>query len=449
MVDARHSFPEGFLWGTATAAHQVEGDNWTNDWSRWEQEPDRIRQGHKAGKACDWWGGRWAEDLDRAAADGQNAHRLSVEWSRLQPAPDRWDDSALEAYRQLVSGAAERGLQPVVTLHHFTNPIWLAEQGGWLNPQVIGHFERFASRVVEGLADRVAFWVTINEPNVYAYAAHASGDFPPGGRSIGDALQVIANMTRAHAAAYRAIHRLQPHALVGLAHHYRGMQPSLAWSPLDRFLVGLRSSTFNDAIPNALMTGELRLLNRRLAIPEAKDTQDYFGLNYYTAERVRFDLTRPSELFGHGYFPEELPVSPDGFIADDPDGFRRALRWAKGFGLPIYVLENGCEDPDDEFRRHYLAGHLRKLWDAVNFNWQVKGYFHWSLVDNFEWERGWTQRFGLWQLDLQSQARSKRLSADFYGEICRQNALTSDIVRRYAPEAAVKLFPHDGPGELP
>jgi len=449
MVEATHSFPPGFIWGTATAAHQVEGDNLANDWAQWEKQPGRIREDHVAGKACDWWSGRWADDLDRAAAAGQNAHRLSVEWSRIQPAPDRWDETALDAYRQIVSGAAKRGLQPVVTLHHFTNPLWLAEQGGWLNPEVITRFERFSTRVVETLADRVGFWTTINEPNVYAFAAHASGDFPPGGRDLAQAIRVMAHMTQAHAAAYHAIHRLQPHALVGMAHHYRGMDPARRWLPLDGLVAGLRSSNFHDAIPKALVSGELRLVGRRLPMPEARGTQDYFGLNYYTCERVNFDLGRPRELFGHGHFAPQLPVSPDGFIADDPGGFLKALRWAKQFGLPVYVLENGCEDSQDDFRRRYLAGHIRRLWDAVNFNWQIKGYFHWSLVDNFEWERGWTQRFGLWQLDTETQVRTKRPSADFYAEICQQNALSSSTVAAYAPAAAATLFPHDGPGELP
>ena len=133
MAQATFHFPRGFLWGTATAAHQVEGNNTNNNWWAWEQQAGHILQGHKSGLACDWWGGRWREDLDRAAEGGQNAHRLSIEWSRVQPAPNRWDEDALDRYRQMLRGLRESGHDAMVTLHHFTDPLWLEEQGGWEN----------------------------------------------------------------------------------------------------------------------------------------------------------------------------------------------------------------------------------------------------------------------------------------------------------------------------
>ncbi|RMF45510.1 MAG: glycoside hydrolase family 1 protein, partial [Anaerolineae bacterium] len=137
MPQATFHFPRGFLWGTATAAHQVEGNNTNNNWYAWEQAGRTV---HPSGLACDWWGGRWREDLDRAAEGGQNAHRFSVEWSRIQPEPDRWDEEALDHYRQMLQGMYERGITPLVTLHHFTDPLWLSEQGGWENEAAIGHF---------------------------------------------------------------------------------------------------------------------------------------------------------------------------------------------------------------------------------------------------------------------------------------------------------------------
>ena len=140
MAQATFHFPVGFLWGTATAAYQVEGNNTNSNWWAWEKEPGRIVQGHKSGLACDWWGGRWREDFDRAAEGGQNAHRLSIEWSRIQPTPDHWDENALDRYRDMVRGLAERGMTPVVTLHHFSDPLWLAEKGGWERGAVAEHF---------------------------------------------------------------------------------------------------------------------------------------------------------------------------------------------------------------------------------------------------------------------------------------------------------------------
>ncbi len=448
MIEATLSFPRRFLWGTATSSHQVEGENTNNDWWQWEQQEGRIERGHRSGQACDWWGGRWKEDFARAAESHQNAHRLSVEWSRIEPNPAVWDEDALDHYRQIVQGALDHGLIPMVTLHHFTNPLWIAEDGGWLNPRTVQRFVRYVRKVVDALGDLVPMWVTINEPNVLAYSAYLAGAFPPGHSDMGQALKVMRHLVLAHAGAYRAIHELQPGALVGLAHHYRGMWPANPRSPLDRRLARFRSAVFNEAIPRALVDGMLNLPGRRWRVPEAAGTQDFLGLNYYTVERVAFDIRRPQELFSRGFYPEDADLSPTGFIANEPQGFWEALRWAHGFGLPIYITENGVEDAADRLRPRYLALHLRQVWRAVNFNWGVRGYFHWTLVDNFEWERGWTQRFGLWALDPRTQQRTKRPSADMYAEICRQNALSSQTVARYAPEVVSQMFPGRPAGEL-
>lgn len=441
MIQASYTFPRRFLWGTATAAHQVEGNNQHNDWWDWEQQPGRILKGHRSGLACDWWGGRWREDLDRAAAAGQNAHRLSVEWSRIEPSPAVWDEAALEAYVEIVRGALARKLMPMVTLHHFTNPRWVAEQGGWANPNTVPLFERFVRKVVGRLRDLVGLWVTINEPNVYMTNAYITGLFPPGEKNLGLGIQVGGNLIRAHAAAYRAIHEIQPGALVGLAHHYRGFAPARPSAPLDRWVARALSRTFNDLFPVAAHTGRMRVLLKNESIRGAARTQDYFGLNYYTREKVAFDLRRPVDFFARRFFPADADLSPTGFVANDPDGFWEALGWARRFGLPIYVTENGVEDPEDRLRPRYLAAHLRQLWRGVNFNWPIRGYFHWTLVDNFEWERGWTQRFGLWELNPETQERRKRASADFFAEVCRTNSLASETVAMYAPDAFDQIFP--------
>jgi beta-glucosidase len=441
LIRATHNFPKGFLWGTATSSHQVEGDNTNNDWWAWEQQPGRIVQGHRSGKACDWWGGRWREDLDRAAEGGQNTHRLSIEWSRVEPSPAVWDESALDAYREMIRGALDRGLMPMVTLHHFTNPLWIAEQGGWLNAEVVPFFERYVRKVVSALQDLVGLWVTINEPNVFSNLGYTLGDWPPGEKSIGKTMGVSRNMILAHAAAYRAVHEIQPGSLVGLAHHYRGFRPANPRSPLDRWTARARSRLVNDLFPSAFADGVFRPLLGRERIPQAAATQDFFGLNYYTVERIAFDPRLPGQLFGRGFYPENADLSPTGFLANEPEGMWQALTWANRFGLPIYITENGVEDAGDRMRPRYLAMHLRQLWRAVNFNWPVRGYYYWSLIDNFEWERGWTQPFGLWEVNPVTQERRKRPSADLYAEICRANALSSETVARYAPEALDQVFP--------
>lgn len=441
MAQATFHFPRGFLWGTATASHQVEGNNTNNNWWAWEQEPGRILQGHKSGLACDWWNGRWREDLDRAAQGGQNAHRLSIEWSRIQPAPDRWDEDALDRYREILRGLHERGLTPMVTLHHFTDPLWLTEMGGWENELVVGYFEKYVSKAVEALREYASMWVTINEPNVYTVSGYVLGDFPGGKQDIGTALQVLTNMLRGHAAAYRAIHSLQPGAQVGVAINYRGFQAAKSWFPLDHLAAGLQSRSFNDLFPCTLRDGVLKLAVWRKRIPEAKGTQDFVGINYYTVDRVAFNLRNYQQLFARRFYPQGADLSDTGFISNEPEGMFAALKWGLQFNLPIYVTENGVEDQDDHLRPRYLARHIHQVWRGVNFNWAVRGYFHWSLVDNFEWERGWTQRFGLWELNVETQARRKRPSADLYAEICKENGLSSEMVAKYAPEVLEVLFP--------
>jgi len=439
-VQAAYHFPRGFLWGTATAAHQVEGNNTNNQWWKWEQE------GHTkgtSGLACDWWGGRWKEDFDRAAEGGQNAHRMSVEWSRIQPTPDTWDEDALERYRTMLRGLRERGMTAMVTLHHFSDPLWFYEMNSWETEESVALFEKFVRKTVDALKEYCTLWCTINEPNIYALSGYVTGDFPTKHRGINVAMRVMANMLKGHAAAYRAIHEVQREARVGFAHHHRPMVSKRSWSPLDVLMRTLRYNGVNMAFPSGLSTGTMRTPVGNFQVPEAKGTQDFLGLNYYSVDTVSFHLGKPKELFTHSAYPADADMSKNNFIANIPTGLFDTIKWAvrEYPNLPILITENGVEDPDDRMRPRYLAEHIHQMWRAVNFNWPVKGYFHWSLVDNFEWERGWTQRFGLWGLDVETQKRIKRPSADLYAEICRENGLSSEMVQKYCPEVFDKLFP--------
>jgi beta-glucosidase len=227
-----------------------------------------------------------------------------------------------------------------------------------------------------------------------------------------------------------------------MAHQYRGFSPAKPFSPLDYWVTNTTSKAFNDTVPRTLMEGTLRFLGIRKRIPAAKGSQDFFGLNYYSKEDMAFDLLAPENLFSKRFYPADADLSPTGFIANEPIGFFQALKWAKCFNLPIVITENGTEDSDDTFRPRYLAEHIHQLWHAVNFNWKIQGYFHWTLTDNFEWERGWTQRFGLWELDQTTQERRKRPSADLYTAICQENAISSEMVAKFAPEVLDKLFPN-------
>ncbi|MGD8864329.1 MAG: family 1 glycosylhydrolase [Anaerolineales bacterium] len=441
MVEAIYQFPKNFLWGTATASHQVEGQNTNNDWWRWEQQADRILHAHRSEDACGWWDGMWVEDMDRALAAGQNTHRLSLEWSRIEPHPSVWDESALEKYREILQGMIDRGIKPMVSLVHFSHPQWFMDKGGWLREESTDLFGRYVRKCANALKDLVEMWVTINEPNVYVFSGYIEGIFPPGQKDLRLAPAVTQSLLKAHERAYKAIHEIQPDARVGLAHHYRSFKPASKHSLLDRAVTVFKHNSFNNVVPETLRTGKMRMLHWRASLPELVNTQDFFGLNYYTRESVDVDLTKPGEVFSASGFPEGADVSPTGFIANEPEGFWEALKWAHEYGLPIYITENGVEDPEDRIRSRYLACHIRELWKAVNFNWNVKGYYYWTLVDNFEWERGWTQRFGLWEMNPKSKRRSKRQAADFYTDICTSNGLSASAVAKFAPEVLDELFP--------
>jgi len=437
---ARFHFPAAFKWGVATAAHQVEGENIHNDWWAWEQTDGHIKEGHTSGIACDWWSNAEA-DFDRAAAIGVNALRLSIEWSRVEPRPGVFDDSALERYSQMLQGLRERGIEPMVTLHHFTNPRWLAEQGGWAAPETVALFTRFVRRVVESLGQYCDLWCTINEPNVYGILGYLEGVFPPGQSDLKTALRVIRNMLAGHAAAYREIHTLQPDARVGLAHHMRLFDPVNPRSLLDRRVAKATDKVFNQAILTALTKGRWTMpLGFGLAW-KLRRTLDWIGLNYYTRALVTFDRTQSQSLFGRRQHAEGAELLDGGYGEFYPRGMFTCLQRLARLGLPIYVTENGIPDDDDDQRPRYLLAHLHQMWHAIQLCYPVMGYYHWTLVDNFEWAEGWTLRFGLFSLDPETQARKPRRSADLYGEIIRANSITSQIVDIYAPKLRATILP--------
>jgi beta-glucosidase len=253
----------------------------------------------------------------------------------------------------------------------------------------------------------------------------------------------MANLLRAHAAAYRVIHQLQPEARVGMAVQFRDIKPRQPWSPLDRFMASNANKVLNIPFPSALATGVMSHLFGRISVPEAKGTQDYFGFNYYTRNFASFDITAPGTVFTRPSYAPDDELSDHGFLANVPESMFACLEWiVRTFPkLPIIVSENGVNSADDRIRPRYIAQHVHQMWRAVNFNWPVKGYFHWSLVDNFEWDAAWKYRFGLWGLDVETQKRIKRPSVDLYEAICRENGLSSEMVQKYCPEVFEKIFP--------
>jgi len=432
--------PEGFLWGVATAAHQNEGGNHNNQWAAWEEQPGRIHAGQRVGKATDWRNLEVAAaDFDRTAELGLNSLRLSVEWSRIEPEQGVFDQTALRKYVEMIGLLRARGLKPMVTLHHFTDPLWLTEMGAWENPAVIEYFNRFATRVVEALGDQVTLWCTINEPMVYAYVGFIEGNFPPGANSPRRAFNVLRHMLLAHGRVYRTVHRLQNNACVGLAHNVRVFTPADPASTADRRATDLLDRVANRNVYEAITSGRLGLpLGIGQQVTSLIDTSDYIGVNYYTPGRVAFDLRNPGQFFTRQSFAPGAELSdatPNGeaYGEIDPVGLYLALRQAAAYGKPIYITENGVPDHDDDVRPRFIATHLAETWRAIRDGMDVRGYYHWTLVDNFEWAAGWSLRFGLYDLDLDTGARIPKASAAVYRRIAQANGVPRSLLEKVAP----------------
>ncbi len=421
-------FPPGFLWGVSTSAHQVEGDNSNNQWSAWEAA-GRTKSGERSGRACAWWSSAEV-DFDLAKQIGLNALRLSVEWSRVEPREGEWDIAALDRYRAMLCELCERGIRPIVTLHHFTNPRWFERCGAFLSRRSPELFERFARKVVQHLAGSCNTWITFNEPNVYSTLGYMLGEFPPGKRGeIISAIHVLANMARAHVRAYRAIHELQPGGQAGWTDNYIFFQPANPDSRLDRVAAGLQHHLFNRSFLRLIERGSLvfplSLFSGDLS--EVVGTCDFVGLNVYNRAHVAFDLRYPALLFGRLFIPQNVPQGDSGSAAPYGEAFPAAISLAideaAKLGKPIYILENGVPDARDRIRPWLIVNAVRELHQSMQRGADVRGYFHWTLVDNFEWSEGWKLRFGLYALNPETQERTPRPSAQLYSSIVRANGI--------------------------
>jgi beta-glucosidase len=418
------NFPPDFLWGTATAAHQVEGGNRNNDWWEWEHLPGKIADGTTSEKACDQYN-RFAADFDLIKNFGHNAHRFSLEWSRIEPREGVFSTTEIEHYRQVLVALRERGIEPMVTLHHFTNPLWLSSMGGWENPRVVEYFSRYTKVVAAELGDLVRFWNTINEPTIYAYMGYLEGVAPPGAQNPRLAALVSMNMLRAHGLAYHILHETSrgKRCEVGIAKHIRITDPLRPRNVLDQAAAKFSDFIMNQWFLEAVETGRPAWpVGMGQKVQLLANTQDFIGLNYYSREMIRCNPFNVRSFFIENI---TLPGSPINDLGWEiyPEGFYRVLMRLKKYGKPIYVTENGIPAINDAQRCEYLKEHLIQLHRAIQQGVDVRGYFHWSLLDNFEWEEGLTPRFGLVAVNYDTQERTPRQSCRIYGKIASENKL--------------------------
>jgi beta-glucosidase len=387
------SFPEGFRWGTATAAHQIEGGNTNNDWWRWEHTQG-SGVAEPSGDACDSWH-RWREDADLVAGMGLDHYRFSLEWSRIEPAPGEWSIAALDHYRRLCDYLRDQNIDPVVTLHHFTTPTWLADEGGWEKETIVDRFAEFCHRSTAALADSARRICTLNEPNVVATMGYVMGMFPPGRTDPGAAKAVTANLVAAHSKAVEAVRAAAPGLPVGLT---------------------LSMTDYQAVEGGEERTAHIREIHEDVFL-EATTGDDFLGVQTYTRMRIG-----PDGWAG----PEPgVPVLPMGYELW-PDALAACLRRAWGFTggkIPLWITENGIGTDDDAQRVEFVSAALRGVLGVISEGIDVRGYAYWSLLDNFEWAFGYRPHFGLFEVDRATFERRPKPSAAWLSEVARANRL--------------------------
>lgn len=461
-------FPSGFHWGSAVAAQHVE-HNQPSDWTAFEQRVARenLSRGKpgtaEPGHIRNWTA--WPEDIrtkktdfDRQYASdfallremGHNSFRFSFDWARIFPEPSNTPDAAgIEFYHAVLKSMQENGLTPFGTLFHFATPQWFWEvkdgKRGWERSDAMEHWGRFVGVIAREFGGQVQDWCTLNEPFVYLFNGYIEGIFPPLERRSGlpEIIEPMVALLKAHALAYDILHedarRRGQQTMVGITKHTRAFEPLHNWSLPDRHLAALTEATFLWAFLDAIHTGILNIpaifFSRH--VPGLRGKQDYVGINYYGRFYVQFNLLNPASPTIHMHDPgDRSEVKSDLEWAIYPHGFYHVLtEAARRYRKPIFVLENGIADGEanDRRRQQFLVTHLYEMWLAMRRgDADIRGYMHWSTMDNFEWAEGFEPKFGLIEIDYRNDfARKPRPSAALYSQIISGNGISAENWNRY------------------
>lgn len=405
-------FPPRFVWGTATSTTQVEG-HIANEWTDFV-----ARDGNTCRVACDNYH-RYAEDVGWMVKLGVTGYRMGVEWSRLQSAPGApLNGRELERYCDHLDHLKAAGIVPMVVLHHFSNPAWITAQGGWVNPETGPAFVDYAAKLVAALRDRVRVWNTFNEPDTYATCGYIIGEFPPCKKARLLAFRkVVQNMAAAHVQTCRVVRQLGSDlgpVEVGFSKNWTYFEPHHKLSPWDHLLAALSHGALN------------RFVLRSFLGNGRKDASTYLGVNYYG--RIRYKNCQPL-VPTFGFTHEQLAklgVECDDMLERHPAGLEFVLqKMYDDYGLPIYVTEHGSASDDESFRERDLRENLIAMHRAIGRGVDVRGFYYWSLLDNFEWQFGYTKKFGLIGVDFADEKlpRTMKPLGHIYRAVCQENSI--------------------------
>jgi len=392
-------FPAGFLWGASTSAYQVEGDA-VNDWSEWEKSTARIKQLKKlgenpenyiCGRSCNSYEA-FADDLECLKELGVTSYRFSIEWSRVEPAEGEFNVQAIDYYRNIIKLLRENNIEPFITLWHYPLPLWLRDLGGWESGEMEKYFCRYAEKIVNEFKNEVIFWTTLNEPDIYSGFSYLTGKFPPNNVNPLIYWRVIHNMIKVHRAAYQRIKAVSPEAKIGISKH------------------NIYFEAYKNRFVNVILKKLADWWWNFYFLNKIKDCQDFIGLNHYRHSRVNY-----------GFNKNENKIVSDFGWELYPESIYHVLRDLKKYNKPIYITEHGISDGQDKYRGWFIKECLKNVNLAIKEGVDIRGYSYWSLLDNFEWAAGWTQKFGLYAVDRRTFKRTARPSVKVYAEICKNN----------------------------
>jgi beta-glucosidase len=433
-------FPKEFLWGAATSAYQIEGSPLADSagasvWHRFSHTPGTTLNGDTGDVACDHYR-RWQEDIEWMRRLGLNAYRFSVAWGRVLPTGrGAVNHKGLDFYKRLVDGLLGTGITPLITLHHWDVPAELQDLGGWANRDCAKWFADYACVMFRALGDRVHLWTTFNEPWVLATLGYLWGQHAPGMRDIGAAAKVAHHLLLAHGKAVQALRGLGlPNAQIGIVLNLSPQHPA-SDSPQDEMVATLWHNFVNRYFLDPIFRGEypdpvLYFTGEFVPYVAPDDMAiirtpiDFLGVNYYTRSVIAYDASDPTgsrTVYQAGKLHTEMGWEVY------PEGLYEILKWVHDeYGaIPLYITENGAAFPDapnaqgevdDPLRVDYIRAHLEQAHRALREGIPLRGYFYWSLMDNFEWAFGYSKRFGLLYVDFETQRRTMKASGRWYAE---------------------------------
>ena len=417
--------PKGMLMGVSTASTQVEGGDVNSNWNDWYRQ-GRIKDGTDPATGNDHWQ-FWQEDTNLMQQIGIQLYRFSVEWARLMPEEDTIDEAAVAHYRQELLLLKKEGIRPLLTIHHFSNPMWFENKGAFTKRENLHHYLTLVDLVIDRFGDLCSDYITINEPNVYATNSYFFGQWPPGKAEFSPTLKVMENLAYCHIAAYNRIHQKRKamgftDTMVGCANHVRVFAPKNPKNPWHQICAKLTAWLFQDALTQAMTLGKFPFpLRNHWRIPKGEYT-DFIGVNYYTRSTVSGIGDGVQENSPRNDLDWE--IYPKGIVECS-----KALM--KVLPRPIWITENGTCDNDDRFRCRYLYEHLKVLCTS---GLPVDRYYHWCFCDNFEWIEGNSAKFGLVSVDPDTRKRAVKKSGHFYSEVIRQGGVTQALYEKYVAE---------------